>query len=152
MAILHLAFVTIGSSVSCLAWAIALPEPAIPAHIEFNRDVRPLLSDSCFHCHGPDKNARQAGVRLDIRDEAVKVAESGATPIVPGKPDESDMVRRVNSEDADELMPPPDSRKTLTPRQKEILTRWVAQGAAYQKHWSFEPPIKPSVTPGANAI
>ncbi|HEX3600884.1 MAG TPA: c-type cytochrome domain-containing protein, partial [Lacipirellulaceae bacterium] len=75
----------------------------IPVKIEFNRDVRPILSDNCFHCHGPDKNARQAEMRLDIRDEAVKAASSGATPLLPGKPDESEVVRRINSTDADEM-------------------------------------------------
>lgn len=127
-------------------------EPPVPARVEFNRDVRPILSDNCFHCHGPDKRARQAELRLDIRDEATKVAESGATAIVPGKPAESELVRRINSTDPHEQMPPPDSHKTLTQRQKEALTKWVAQGAAYQQHWSFEPPVKASVPAGQNAI
>src|SRR3954469_13434920 len=108
-------------------------KPPIPAQIQFNRDVRPILSDNCFHCHGPDKNARKAELRLDIREQAVKAAASGATPIVPSKPSESEVVRRVNSKDSDEVMPPPESHKTLTPRQKEMLTRWISQGAVYQQ-------------------
>src|SRR6478672_1086458 len=77
-------------------------EPPVPARIEFNRDVRPILSDNCFHCHGPDNNARKAGLRLDLRDNAVKAAESGATPIVPGKPADSELSRRIASTDNDE--------------------------------------------------
>src|SRR4051812_21763032 len=86
-------------------------EPPIPAQVEFNRDVRPILSDNCFHCHGPDKNARKAELRLDIREQAIRSAESGATPIVPSKPAESEVVRRINSTDSDELMPPAESHK-----------------------------------------
>jgi hypothetical protein len=126
--------------------------PPVPARIEFNRDVRPILSDNCFHCHGPDKNARKAELRLDLREQAIKPADSGATPIVPGKPAESEVVRRINSSETDEVMPPPESHKTLTPRQKEILIRWISQGAAYQQHWSFEPPVKPEVPAGQNGI
>src|SRR6188472_8282 len=102
-------------------------ELAVPRRVEFNRDVRPILSDNCFHCHGPDKNARQAELRLDIRDEALKAAGSGEMPIVPGKSDKSELVRRINSADADEVMPPADSHKTLTARQKEVLSRWITQ-------------------------
>ena len=83
--------------VSGMAPALSAGEPPIPAKIEFNRDVRPILSDTCFHCHGPDKNARQAELRLDLREEAVKAAASGATPIVPGKLAESELARRINS-------------------------------------------------------
>ncbi len=124
----------------------------IPAKIGFNRDVQPILSDNCFHCHGPDKNAREADMRLDVRDLATKAADSGATPIVPGKPDESEVVRRIFSTDADERMPPPDSHKSLTQRQKEILKQWIAQEAKYQLHWSFEPPVKAQVPAGQNGV
>src|SRR5436189_982731 len=94
--------------------SIHATDQLIPARIEFNRDVRPILSDNCFHCHGPDKNARQAELRLDIREEAIKSLASGAIPIVPGKPHESELSRRIHATDADEVMPPPDSRKSLT--------------------------------------
>jgi hypothetical protein len=123
-----------------------------PARVEFNRDVRPILSDNCFHCHGPDQNAREAELRLDIRDEAIKEAGSGATPIVPGKAADSELVRRILSKDAEERMPPPDSHKKLTLRQKQILERWVEQGAEYQQHWSFEPPVKPDIPADQNGI
>src|SRR4051812_7519397 len=92
--------------------------------IEFNRDVRPILSDNCFACHGPDKNKRKAKLRLDDRAVAV---ETGA--IVPGKPAESELVARIFSADADTTMPPPAAHKTLTAKQKETLKKWIEQGA-----------------------
>ncbi len=127
-------------------------ESPAPAEVEFNRDVRPILSDTCFHCHGPDKNARQAELRLDLREEAIKPASSGETPIVPSKPEESELLRRIQSDDADVVMPPPEAHKTLTPRQREIFARWIAQGAPYQQHWSFEPPVKTEIAAGQNGI
>lgn len=132
-----------------LMGAVELPAPA---RIEFNRDVRPILSDNCFHCHGPDNNARKAGLRLDLREAAIKVAESGSTPIVPGKPAESELSHRILSADTDEVMPPPDSHKKLTPRQTETLNRWISDGATYQQHWSFEPPVKPELPTGQNGV
>ena len=127
-------------------------EPSLLARIEFNRDVRPILSDNCFHCHGPDENARQADLRLDIREKALQATGSGEKAIVPGKPDESELVRRIFSEDDNEVMPPPDAHKSLAPRQKEVLERWVEQGAEYQLHWSFQPPVKPEIPAGQNGI
>jgi hypothetical protein len=120
--------------------ASGLVRAADPPKVHFNRDIRPIMSDTCFKCHGP--GTRKAGLRLDLREEALKQTESGATPIVPGKPEQSEVVRRVLSTDRDEFMPPPDSHKTLSPEQKELFRRWIAQGAVYEKHWSFEPPIK----------
>jgi hypothetical protein len=121
-------------------------EPPLP-EIEFNRDVRPILSDNCFFCHGNDPHQRKAELRLDLRDDAV-----AKQAITPGKPDASSLVARILSSDKDELMPPPASRKQLSPRQKEILKQWVAEGASYEKHWSFEPPRRASLptvkTPG----
>jgi len=115
--------------------------------VSFNRDIRPILSDNCFYCHGPDASHRQADLRLDLRDEAL-----AANAIVPGKPAESSIVSRINSTDPDELMPPPESHKKLDARQKALLTRWIDQGAEYQKHWAYEPPVKAAVPVGAKAI
>ena len=95
----------------------------MPATVEFNRDVRPILSDNCFFCHGPDAKNRKADLRLDLREEAVT-----AKAIVPEQPRESKLVERILTDDPDELMPPPDSHKKLTPLQKQILERWIAQG------------------------
>lgn len=111
--------------------------------VRFNRDVRPILADTCFRCHGPGQ--KKAGLRLDRREEVVKPAKSGETPIVPGKPDESELVQRIFASEADQVMPPPSSKKVLTGAQKELIKRWVAQGAKYEKHWAFQTPVKPAV-------
>ena len=107
---------------------------------EYNREVRPILAENCFACHGPDSASRKAKLRLDVRDEAVK-----SSAIVPGKPDESEALRRVLSDDAEEQMPPPKTKKVLTREQKELLKQWIAAGAEYQKHWSLIAPTRPSV-------
>ena len=103
---------------------------------DFNRDVRPLLSDRCFACHGPDAAARQAGLRLDVRSEAI-----AAGALVPGDLDASAMLQRIVHEDPDELMPPPKLNKGLTDAEVEVLRRWVASGAAYESHWAWEAPV-----------
>ncbi len=120
--------------------------------LRFNRDIRPLMSDTCFHCHGPDAKARKAELRLDIREEALKPAKSGAVPIVPGKPGESEVVKRLFTSDKDDLMPPEESHKTFTQEQKEIFRRWIAEGAEYEAHWSFIKPVKAAVPAAANPI
>ncbi len=107
--------------------------------IGYNDDVRPILADNCFSCHGPDSASRKAGLRLDRREAAV---EMGA--IVPGKPAESELVTRIMSADADSIMPPASSHKTLTPAQKKVLTDWIAAGATYQPHWSLIAPASPA--------
>ena len=114
--------------------------------VSFNRDIRPIFSDTCFRCHGPDKNSRKAGLRLDVREDAMKKSRSGVTPIVPGKPDESEIVRRIFSTDKSELMPPEEAHKILTAGQKELIRRWVAEGAKYEGHWAYQP-IARSVVP-----
>jgi len=108
--------------------------------IQFNRDVRPVLSDNCFRCHGPDSGNRKAKLRLDRREDAI---EHGA--LVPGKPDESELVVRIFNENPDDLMPPPESHRTLTAAQRQLLKDWVAQGAAYEPHWSYVPPKRPAI-------
>ncbi len=107
---------------------------------DFTRDVRPILSEHCFKCHGPDDAARQANLRLDIRQSAMARSESGNVPIVPGKPNSSEVVRRIFSKDADALMPPPAANKPLTEAKKRILRDWIASGAEYKTHWAFLPP------------
>src|SRR5262245_22932045 len=119
----------------CLALAMALaplaPGQGAPAP-EFNRDIRPILSNYCFRCHGPDKNQRQAELRLDVREMAIA---KGA--IVPGKPEASALVRRIFASDPEERMPPLSLKKTLTPREQETLKEWIARGAEYQPHWAY---------------
>ncbi|HKS38920.1 MAG TPA: PSD1 and planctomycete cytochrome C domain-containing protein [Verrucomicrobiae bacterium] len=116
----------------------AEPSTGTRDRLQFNRDIRPILSDTCSACHGPDKNQRKAKLRLDVRENAI---EKGA--IVPGKPDESELVARIFATDEDDLMPPADSHKTLTPEQKEKLRRWITEGAEYQPHWAYIKPRKP---------
>src|SRR4051812_17766820 len=94
--------------------------------VQYNRDIRPILTDACFKCHGPA--ARKGGFRLDLRDEATKPAKSGDRPIVEGKPAESEMIKRILSTSPDEVMPPPSAHKTLKPEQKEMLKRWITEG------------------------
>ncbi len=117
---------------------------AAPA-VDFNRDIRPILSDNCFHCHGPDDKQRKAGLRLDLRESAVKPAESGETAIVPGKLDSSQLVKRIVAKNADDRMPPVDSGKKLNERQIELLKQWVADGAKYEGHWAFQPIRRPTL-------
>jgi hypothetical protein len=111
----------------------------------FNRDIRPILSDACFQCHGPDEKQRKAGLRLDVKELALKPAESGATAIVPGKPNESELLKRLLSSDDSLRMPPANSGKKIAPPQIELLKRWIAAGAEYQGHWAFLSPVRPAV-------
>jgi len=111
----------------------------------FNRDIRPILSENCFKCHGPDEAARKAKLRLDIRDEALKPAKSDLVAIVPGSPEKSELIARITASDTDDLMPPAKSGKKLTPDQIEKLRRWIAEGAPYAKHWSYEKPVRPAL-------
>jgi mono/diheme cytochrome c family protein len=117
-------------------WAAA---PCLAADkLEYNRDIRPILADNCFACHGADSASRKADLRLDQRDGAVKVEA-----IVPGDPTASEMIRRIDTADPAELMPPPATKKTLTKAQQDLLRRWIQEGAEYQPHWSFLAPVRP---------
>ena len=122
------------------ALIVAATNAAADDRVQFNRDVRPILAENCFPCHGPDAASRQADLRLDLRDEAI-----AAMALVPGKPEQSQLVDRIFSEDPDAVMPPPDSHKNLTAEEKEIFRRWVAEGAEYQGHWAFIAPRQPEV-------
>jgi hypothetical protein len=130
------------SSLWFLAPTLLCAEPA--DQVQFNRDVRPILSNHCYSCHGPDKGTREADLRLDERESAL-TERNGVTAIVPGKPDSSELLRRVSSEDEDECMPPVDSGKKLSSEEVDIIRRWIAQGANWQPHWSFIPPSQPVV-------
>jgi hypothetical protein len=113
--------------------------------LAFNRDIRPILSKTCFTCHGPDAAAGKGGLRLDLRERALKGGTSGKPAIVPGNPADSEMVRHVTSKDPEVVMPPPDAHLDFSSREAEILTRWIAEGAAYQGHWAFQAPAKAPV-------
>ncbi|MFN0126398.1 MAG: PSD1 and planctomycete cytochrome C domain-containing protein [Verrucomicrobiales bacterium] len=122
-----------------LTLAGAATESAVPEHPTFNRHVRPILSEYCFACHGPDKNTRKAGRRLD-QLEAALAEQDGIRAIVPGDIDASDLVARITTEDPDDVMPPVDLHKPLSETDRATLVRWIAQGAQYESHWSYSPP------------
>ncbi len=110
--------------------------------VDYRRDIQPILSNYCYHCHGPDTASREAGLRLDLRESALAFKnKSGVYTIVPGKPDESELVRRVESHDPD-LMMPQDKDKLLTKDQIELLRTWIAEGAEFRDHWAYEAPVK----------
>jgi hypothetical protein len=115
------------------------------ALVDFDRDIRPLLSENCFTCHGPDGGKRQAGLRLDQKDSAFSPLESGSTAIIPGNVDQSELVRRLISSDPDLVMPPPSEEKRLTPAQIQLIRNWIDQGATWKAHWSFEAVHSPPV-------
>ncbi len=119
---------------------------------DFTKEVRPILSRYCFKCHGPDDKSLKGELRLDIRDHALRPAESGERAIVPGKPDESDLVKRIFSTDREEVMPPPSAKIPLTDEQKKILREWVAAGAEYKEHWSFKAPARPEPPAGKHPV
>ncbi len=127
-----------------LAMTASVASAADPK-VDFNRDVRPILAAKCFACHGPDDSRRKAGLRLDLRDPATRAVKSGAVAIVPGKPEESELVERIDAEEAERIMPPPGSHKTLSSRDRDILKRWIAEGAEYREHWAFLKPVRPDL-------
>jgi hypothetical protein len=116
------------------------PAPSAGLKVDFNREARPILARHCFKCHGPDDKARKAKLRLDLRAEALKPAGSGSSPIVPGKPEESELVSRIFAGDEDERMPPAQAKLPLSEAEKQVLERWIAEGAEYQLHWAFIAP------------
>lgn len=116
-------------------------DEVVPERIQFNRDVRPILADNCYACHGPDKNKREAELRLDTA-EGLR-GEGG--PVVTGRPDESLLWQRITAQDADAVMPPPATGKQLSPREREVIRRWIEQGAAWEGHWSFNAIARPKL-------
>ena len=130
----------------------ALASVAVAAPVDFGREVRPILSDNCFQCHGPDEAGRKAKLRLDTREGAFRLRD-GAAVIVPGRSAESELILRVTSREEEEFMPPPESKRSrLSPAQIDVLKRWIDEGAAYQAHWSFVSlaPVTPPVVAGAS--
>jgi len=127
-----------------LSLIVLTPAGLRAGEIEFNRDIRPILSDKCFACHGPDANHREAELRLDERDSAV-LARDGQRAITPGKPEMSELVTRISADDEFTVMPPPDLGKPLTKQEIATLKQWIAEGAEYQQHWSLIPPSRPDV-------
>lgn len=110
-----------------------------PAKVDFNFQIRPLLSDRCYRCHGPDSGSRKAKLRLDQREDALKELEAGMAVVKPGDLDHSELIRRICTDNQDDLMPPPDSHLTLSAAEKDLLKRWIQEGAEFKPHWSFAP-------------
>ncbi len=119
---------------------VALALANLPDKVDYNFDVKPILADRCFTCHGPDENARKADLRLDLKAEAIATLASDDRAIVPGSLKNSVLVRHILSQEVDEIMPPPDSKLTLAAEDKAILIKWIDNGANYKKHWSLIPP------------
>ena len=133
----------IGAARAFLAIALAASVARageVPTTVDFNRDIRPILSESCYPCHGPDPNKRKADLRLDTREGAFRDL-GGYAAVVPGKPDESELYRRITAEDDLERMPPRTFAHPLSKTRVEILRRWIEQGADWKEHWSY---IKPA--------
>ncbi|NBR85778.1 MAG: DUF1553 domain-containing protein [Verrucomicrobia bacterium] len=129
--------------VAAVSFALALKvAPASGAAVDFNPDVLPILSENCFHCHGPDEKAREVKLRLDTREGLLRTQK----PIViPGKAAQSELFKRLITKNANDVMPPPKSKKSLTPAQIDTVRRWIDAGAPYATHWAFTPPVRPSV-------
>ncbi len=113
---------------------------------DFARDVRPLLSQYCFKCHGPDEKTREGGLRLDVRTSALTGGDSKSPTVVPGKSSSSELIKRITSSDPDTVMPPPSTKRHLTPEQIDLLKRWIDAGATYAEHWAFQPLTSAKVT------
>lgn len=127
-------------SLSCANWSVASEpfESPLPERVEFNRDIRPILSDKCFACHGPDKNKREADIRLDT-EEGLHGSAGTPGPVKPNDPNASKLIERVETEDMDARMPPRDFGKEITPHERALLRRWIEQGASWEGHWAFQP-------------
>lgn len=115
---------------------------AADAALNFDRDIRPILSDNCFHCHGPDAATRMGGIRLDTKEGAFSVSE-GVAVIAPGNPDLSELIRRIESSDPADQMPPPEAKKKFSDADRALLRQWIAEGAPWADHWALVPPVKP---------
>jgi mono/diheme cytochrome c family protein len=126
-------------------WVVAIAPVSLASdRVDYNRDVRPILAENCYACHGPDANARKGDLRLDRKEDAFQIREDSAA-IVPGDLDASDLIQRILEDDPDSKMPPPKSGKALTKVQVETLRRWVSEGAEWRGHWAFQSPRQPSV-------
>ena len=138
-----------------LAAALTTVGATAAERVQFNRDIRPIFSDTCFACHGPDESKNKGKLRLDSLEAARKGGKSGDPAIVPGRPEQSSVMKRLLTTDPDDHMPPAEFHKVLTPAQVETVRRWIAEGAEYQGHWAFQPPRKsptPPIPAGGNAI
>lgn len=146
-------------SLICFAVVVSPSHKKTPAHkvkgpiadgVEFNRDIRGILSNKCLECHGQDPKAVRANLKLNSRESATAKLADGAIAIVPGNPDQSELIRRIDSKDPDVQMPPPDSNKVLSDEDRAILRQWIEEGAVYKPHWGFQKPIRYAPPPVSN--
>src|SRR5262245_14332802 len=119
--------------------------------VQFNRDIRPILSENCFQCHGPDKAKRKADLRFDTEEGAFAKLDDNRRALVPGKPNDSELLRRLVEKDERKRMPPAKSGRKLSDQQVELIRRWIEQGAKWQKHWAFITPTRPELPKVKNA-
>ncbi len=143
------------SNRSVLAAALFVSFMSVPVLVrgdgpDFTRDIRPILAEHCLQCHGPDEAKRKADLRLDVRAAAVGKLSSGETAVVPGKADESELIVRVESDQADLVMPPPETKRRLTPQQMKLLRDWINAGAPYATHWAYQKPVRPKLPAAQN--
>jgi hypothetical protein len=141
-----IALLAVGTIASIQSGAVAANK------VDFIREVQPILAEHCTHCHGSDEESRKGKLRIDDREAALKGGKSDGAAIVPGKPDSSAMIARIISHDNDEIMPPPKEKKPLNAAQIDTLKRWIAEGAEYAKHWSFEAPRKTDIPVGQHPV
>ena len=120
---------------------------ALGQAVDFESQIKPLLSDRCFACHGPDENARKADLQLHTREGAFAKLDDDLVVITPGKPQASELYRRITATDPDDLMPPPESKRKLSAGEKELIRRWIEQGAEWREHWAFVPVAAVEVPP-----
>jgi len=138
--------IALGPTLATLASLAALLAPAAAGEIIFNREIQPILAEHCIPCHGPDEQKRKSGLRLDVREGALKGGKSGDPAIVPGNPEASALLARLLTQNPDDIMPPAKEKNPVPPAEVEKLRRWIAEGAPYARHWAFEPPVKPPVS------
>src|SRR5258705_2063364 len=124
---------------------LARVAPGAQATLNFNRDIRPIFAENCFACHGPDNNARKAGLRFDTKEGIFEKTKKHEPAVVPGSLEKSELWARINATDPDDVMPPPKSRKVLKPEQKELFKKWILAGAPWQGHWAYIKPERPVV-------
>ncbi|MHB9006640.1 MAG: DUF1553 domain-containing protein [Limisphaerales bacterium] len=146
----HSYVASLGSWVAALGILGAMDFPALAGPVDFSRDIRPILSENCYACHGPDSGKRKVGLRLDVPEGAFGPLRSGQRAVVAGDVERSGLIGRLVTPDLDDRMPPPETGKQLTPAQIEVLRRWVAGGAEWKEHWAYVPPVRPPVPPVAD--
>ena len=141
----------LAAGVLCSALTAGTASAATPTKIDFNRDIRPILSENCYTCHGPDAAKLKSNLRFDLKESALGKAKSGEIAVVPGAPEKSEMIRRLTTTDPDDVMPPAKEDKALKPQQVELLKRWIKEGAVWAGHWAFEPITKPAAPKAARS-